>query len=274
MPKNPLLRAITIAVLSVHCMFLLVLLLGPTTFLKKDKHKPLIVKTVTIQPTMKVSSPKTSAPRPIAQKSIAAKAASPQPKKAQPPTPVAAPKPAAQKKAPPIADKTLSTKKTPQTPTEKPRAKLSETKKERSPISADLVKELEKSISKIDEKKEKFSSKNKSALPRPQHSLHLQIDKHDLNTFDLNEIGETDYTDALVQCLHQSLHLPEFGEVKIQLTLRQDGTVAKLVVLNAESEKNKTYLENHLPRLKFPNLEGSFAQKKECTFSLTFCNEI
>jgi hypothetical protein len=74
--------------------------------------------------------------------------------------------------------------------------------------------------------------------------------------------------------LHSSLHLPDFGAVKIELTLRQDGTVAKLKVLKTESEKNKQYLETHLVRLTFPYLKGAYAKQGEFTFVLNFCNEL
>ena len=74
--------------------------------------------------------------------------------------------------------------------------------------------------------------------------------------------------------LHENLHLPDFGEVKLQLTLSQDGKVLKVVVLNTESEKNKSYLELQLPKMRFPRLEDPFANKSQHTFVLTFCNEL
>jgi hypothetical protein len=75
------------------------------------------------------------------------------------------------------------------------------------------------------------------------------------------------FEEQLVSYLHEALHLPELGEVKIELTLQKNGTVEKMVVLHAESLKNKTYLEKNLPLLRFPYLE-----KKE-TLVFTFCNE-
>ena len=75
--------------------------------------------------------------------------------------------------------------------------------------------------------------------------------------------------ETLVSFLHASLNLPEFGEVKIQLTVKKDGTVTHLVVLQAESKKNKAYLEEHLPRLQLP-----LELEQEKTFTLTFCNEL
>lgn len=75
--------------------------------------------------------------------------------------------------------------------------------------------------------------------------------------------------ETLASFLHGVLNLPEFGEVKIALTLRNDGSVEKVVVLFAESKKNRAYLEEHLPKLRFP-----LKLEKEKTFTLTFCNEL
>jgi hypothetical protein len=45
--------------------------------------------------------------------------------------------------------------------------------------------------------------------------------------------------------------------------------VGRLVVLEAQNQKNKAYLEKHLPLLRFPLILD-----KEKTFTFTFCNEI
>ena len=130
--------------------------------------------------------------------------------------------------------------------------------------SDSLLKELEESIAKIDKKSvAKTTPPSKAIAPIP-----LQIDLH---SSDFEE--DADYTALLIRELHESLRLPDFGEVKIQLSLRQDGSVVKVVVLKAQSEKNKQYLESNLMRLKFPRFEGTYSNKKECTFILTFCNE-
>jgi hypothetical protein len=83
-----------------------------------------------------------------------------------------------------------------------------------------------------------------------------------------------EYQESLIHYLQETLNLPEYGEVKIEVTLRQDGSVAHMVVVKAESEKNRKYLEAHLPKLKFPRLDEPFSSKKQHTFVLTFCNEV
>jgi hypothetical protein len=80
----------------------------------------------------------------------------------------------------------------------------------------------------------------------------------------------SDY-ERIILYMHEVLHLPEFGEVKIELKIASNGRVDKLVVLKAESLKNKAYLEKNLPLLDFSYLNK--ADKKAETLIFTFCNE-
>lgn len=180
----------------------------------------------------------------------------PAPVKKQPPKP-------AIKKESAIADKILDKSKQP--PPQK-----SLPAENRAKISDSLLKELEESIAKIENKSDKqiISSKAPS-VQKAAAPIVLQIDQG----MEANNTAG-DYTDALISHLHRSLSLPEYGEVKIQLSLRQDGTVAKIIVLKTENEKNRIYLENNLLNLRFPHFAGAFANKKEYTFFLTFCNEL
>lgn len=146
------------------------------------------------------------------------------------------------KKTPPAKSKPISSAKKPA---------VIEKKK---PLKPKVPKETHEPLAKIEEK----------VYPKPR----LKLDIPQLKTpapENKREIAE----ESLVSFLHSSLNLPEFGEVKIQLTVKKDGTVTRLVVLQAESKKNKAYLEEYLPRLQFP-----LGLDTEKTFTLTFCNEI
>ncbi len=253
---DPIPKKITVCVLCTHAIFLGVVLFGSGLLPEKKKHKPLIVTTIvpktvqaTYAPPKKAAAPAKAAPAAVA----------PKPKAAPTPKPVA-PKPpvkAEPKKDPAIADKTISKSKTP--PPKK------EVKPDnRAKISDNLKRELEQSIANMEGKKQPVALKNSTTFT----PIQLQIDSMDSNA------TESDYPNHMVQYLHQSLNLPEFGEVKIQLTLRQDGSVVKLVVLKTESEKNRSYLEGSLPHLRFPPFSGSLSKAKEHTFVLTFCNEL
>jgi outer membrane biosynthesis protein TonB len=239
-----MMKAIRFIIVAVHLLFLVMLVVAPKFSVEKKKPQPLLVKTLSMKPPAVVAAAPT---KPKPQKTAAA-AAAPAPKKAAPVQQKPAPKKesqapkAAPKKEPAIADKQLGKPKQP-APAKKPES--------RAKISDSLVKELEESIAKMDAPPAK---KSKAIALMP-----LQID--------VSSPEDESYVSLLVSHLHQALSLPDFGEVKIQLSLRQDGSVAKITVLKAQSEKNRQYLETHLPQIKFPRLE------KESTFILTFCNE-
>lgn len=104
------------------------------------------------------------------------------------------------------------------------------------------------------------------AKPQLEVPTFLPIARVDIPVL-FEESSVLSFEEQLVSYLHEALHLPEMGEVKIELTLQKNGSVEKIVVLHAESLKNKAYLEKNLPLLRFPYLE-----KKE-TLVFTFCNE-
>lgn len=76
----------------------------------------------------------------------------------------------------------------------------------------------------------------------------------------------------IVEVMQTHLQLPEFGKVKLKLTLLADGSVKDIVVYDQESTANKVYLETHLKELNFPPLEQGAFKKDEETFNITFCN--
>lgn len=231
-------RRIVLLVICTHLLLILYMSVTSPTPVKKAQ-KPLVVKTVAMK---NVATKEKSTARGVSSTVAAKKAAKPeqtQPKKKA-------------EKTPPIADKTVVKKKNvPQKPVEDSREKMSQK----------LLRDLEESLSKLEEKPQKKGSAKAGAKSAPA-PLALQLD---------GEETDGEYDDSLIGYLKQTLNLPEYGEVKIQLTLKQDGTFVNLVVIKAESEKNRKYLEASLPHLRFPHLVG---KKKQETFIVTFCNEI
>jgi len=59
-------------------------------------------------------------------------------------------------------------------------------------------------------------------------------------------------TETIGTFLRDCLELPEFGEVKLRLTLDKSGRLLDLEILEAKSEKNAQFLKNRLPELEFP----------------------
>jgi outer membrane biosynthesis protein TonB len=248
--KDPLKKKILLSVLCIHALFLSVLL-GAPLLSHKPKRKTLVVHTILPTPSVKT---------PAVAKQSAPIAAAPKPtpiKQPTPPKPQPAPKPTP-KKEPAIADKKIAPA--------KPAPKKQPAQEPRANISDALKKELQESLAKLSETPAPSTRSAKKMTTGQQLPPTLHIDSADLSS------SQNDYTKMLVHFLHESLSLPEIGEVKIQLTLRQDGTIAKLVVLKTESQKNKSYLEANLPLLRCPHLED--AKKKEMTFALTFCHEL
>ena len=245
---SPVKKKICLAVLSVHLSFVLWTLFFHVAPPKRLMPKHLTVKTFSpkVQTTVAAAPPvappakKKPAPLPSPKKTPVPPAPA---KKLAAPAPVVVKRPQVMDKKPAVAPQTQKTKKT--------------------PIPQELLQELEESIAKIDEKRDKLYRRKK--LEAPAAIEVLRIDALDIE----RNVSDLSYAETLVTHLKQTLNLPDYGEVKIQLTLGRDGSVEKLVIVKSESDKNKRYLEDHLPRLKFPNLN-----KDTHTFVLTFCNEV
>ncbi|HSX12492.1 MAG TPA: hypothetical protein VLF61_03290 [Rhabdochlamydiaceae bacterium] len=192
-----------------------------------------------------------AAPKPKLIKKEAVKKETPQPKASSKGKATAAAKPA------PLKSKPIQQKKP---------AMVEKGKPKKTPKAPDKVwKEIDEALAKIDDK---VYSKRQSKLdvPKMKGSSPSKLPFPDFGEADE---GEGTEEETLGSFLSSSLNLPEFGEVKIQMTIKKDGSVARLVVLQTESRKNKAYLEKHLPLLRFPLILD-----KEKTFTLTFCNEI
>lgn len=282
--RDPLIRKICIGVCIVHLSFLLLMIASPNTLKINKQKKQLVIKTLNAHPVEK-KGPRTSVaantpapPTPRTPTPTQPKKTPPPPSSQPSPDPKKQPEQTAPKKTPPIAEKKAPAKQRPPILDKKPAPKKAKVQPPKSvepeqSIPQELLDELEESIAKIDQKRDNlYRKKNTGASTGVPHRLEkdLAIDIPQLQTGD----GEGEYQEALVSYLHQSLNLPEFGEVKIQLTLNRDGTVVKLVVLKTESEKNKKHLEAALPLLKFPPLGGLYSKKQQQTFVLTFCNEV
>ncbi len=79
---------------------------------------------------------------------------------------------------------------------------------------------------------------------------------------------EKTYIDDLITRLHLALRLPENGVVRLELTLKRDGAIAKITILSANSPKNRTYVTKTMSGIGFPPFGTHFRGAKEHTFSL------
>lgn len=143
-------------------------------------------------------------------------------------------------------------------------------KQPRSSNVTHLLHELEETIAKIDRKRDKDIPSKQTETPKWVKPLKIDAIK-EISDDDGPVQADFTYQDSLISCLRSALDLPELGEVKIELTLSEDGMVEKLKVLSSESAKNRSYLEKTLHLIKFPPLNGNERRK---TFILTFCNDL
>lgn len=134
-----------------------------------------------------------------------------------------------------------------------------------------ILKELEQTIGKIEVNRDKNRDEFSPTLPKA-------IDKLQIDYFlpetpnEITNILQGDVIGMIAQ-FKTMLELPEYGVVKLELTLSDSGLVKNLRILSTESEKNKKYLESQLPKIQFPTFLHELKGKSEHTFTFTFCNE-
>ncbi|MBS0635016.1 MAG: hypothetical protein JSR37_06105 [Verrucomicrobia bacterium] len=85
---------------------------------------------------------------------------------------------------------------------------------------------------------------------------------------------ERTYYDELVSRLKLSLKLPDYGEVKLQLTVNRSGKVVSVKSVKSKSSKNSDYIQKALPKLHLPPFGQNFTGENEHTFRLTLSNEL
>ncbi len=259
--KDPMRGKICLILTASHLLALVFISHTPTPI--KKNHK-IVVRTIQASaPSIITSAPakkkQVSAPQKIPTPTLPAPVKKKEiipPKQAAPKAPIKEPpkkvekKPSLAKKTPPIPQKT----KTSPPPLPSPSQDLQKS-----------LKEIEETIAKIATNNDKMSSRpRKETLPKLDllpESLSLPLGL------------EEDYASSLVAYLEEHLRLPDSGEVKIELTLRKDGSIETVKVLSAKSEQNKKRLEEHLPRLHFPPFPKEEKEKKSKVFILTFCND-
>ncbi len=134
--------------------------------------------------------------------------------------------------------------------------------------------------------KEEISNLEKFSLhaESPQEKKELPVPKIGalkIPTIDINPSEEKEdldnkglFQNVLVEYFRQNLSLPEYGEVKIKLTLNCDGTIADIFIVSSKSKKNEEYLKNTLPNLAFPWFNLYLPNEKNLGLTVSFLNDI
>lgn len=119
-----------------------------------------------------------------------------------------------------------------------------------------------------------FSSVNLQTTNLPKELGELQVDALSLETGSSSwGVKETKYSDEVAYRLKMNLKLPDYGAVKIKLTLDRTGKVVKVETLKSESAKNKTYVETRIPTIQFSRFDERFQGSLQNTFVITLQND-
>lgn len=228
------------------------------------------------KPKPKKEEPKKAPPKqqPVVKKETKKKAPVAEKKPAQKKTeaPIAkkpAPKPAAPSKQ--EASAGIVQEKKPSGPPKPTAEEIAAQKRQQS-----LIAQAKENIAKIGQSRDKGALTATSGLPEGP-SIHrlesLHIDALPTDNGVNFTPQESNYRDELASRLKLLLSLPEYGEVKIKLTLDRNGKVSKVEVVKAENTANKKYVEKTLPTLKFPPFGNYFGDAETYTFLISLRNE-
>ncbi len=254
----------------------------PVKMQEKPQEKPVdqplpMSKTPVAEAAPEKKIEKKSKPEP--KKEVQKKAAAPAPKKEQKPI---AKKEVPQKKeikkteAKPVAQaEKAPKKKVDENPNPKKDPQIEAAKaKQRQ-----LLSKAQENIAKISQSRDKVTSIQAGKvfaagpmIPGPVESLHIDA----LPSLELKNLtkGDAGYCDELASRLKLMLRLPEYGAVKVKLTLDRSGQFVKVSVVNAESGANRSYIEKTLPTLRYPSFGDNFSELMQYTFVITLSNDL
>ena len=80
---------------------------------------------------------------------------------------------------------------------------------------------------------------------------------------------EISYYDEVAALIKASLCLPDYGSVKLELTITKEGKVAEVKILASQSQKNRDYIDKTIVKLKFAPFGAHFSGKERVSFPIT-----
>lgn len=107
----------------------------------------------------------------------------------------------------------------------------------------------------------------------PAQLGELKIDNLSISTEESLNVRERGYSDELASRLKLTLKLPEYGVVRLKLTLNRLGKVIDVTILQSESGGNKTHIKKTLPGISFPSFGDNFIGHESYTFQITLKSE-
>ena len=134
-------------------------------------------------------------------------------------------------------------------------------------------------LAKLNESRGKIassSSVNLESAPLPKELLSLHVDALPLEGAGKNEgwsTKEASYSEGVAFSLKRHLKLPDYGAVKVKLTLNRLGGVESVEIIQSESTKNQAYVKSEIPKIKFLPFGQNFEGVSQNTFVITLKND-
>ncbi|MBU6382719.1 MAG: hypothetical protein KGQ49_02980 [Verrucomicrobia bacterium] len=252
-------RQIAVAVALVHVAIVLSLM-GHHLFTRRWRTpRPMIVKTIvpmtapvavkTVAPSpAKSSGAQSSGVKPSASQSSGAQPSASPPSIAKPSAPQSggakpSPKPAAVAKA--------------------PVGKIVAASKEKGRN----VPKVEPNV--LQEIADSFDSMRSEPVYSSRSALHVPV-KPSAKIEEAEPVADATYEEVLIALLQNTLDLPEFGDVKMEIEIDAYGKVVASKILESKSLKNAKFLQEELTTLSFPI---PFDMKKGRSFTVVFRNK-
>ncbi len=243
---KPNLRIIVATVLLVHLLFGWWMLREPTSLpIRPVSPQRVMVKTIALTAKSEISpqQPSPSEVQPVKKKP----ASVPSPKVVTAEKPL--PKPQQKK---PVEKKVAPLEKKPPTPTP-------------STDKQEVAAKVRASLAQL---------RHDPATPSTAAPLVIALPVTAVATADVPQATvEPSYLDELAIRLKAVLRLPEYGEVKADITLDRTGKVLALRILAAESSANRRYVEATVPKSKFPDFGKHFEGETQHVFTLILSND-
>lgn len=231
----------------------------PIKIEEKPEVKKPVNKPVEKAKKVEVKKQETAKPKPMAPakpKKTETKSKDPEPKKVKPPEVKAPPK---------IAPQAAAAK--PTEPKVDREAEAAKAKRQQ------LLAQAQQSIAKVSQTQDRLGAMSSTSAKLPAMIENLHVEAAVLGDVSRLSKQEVSYYDELASRLKLLLRLPEYGEVKIKLTLERSGKFVKVMIVSAESSGNKKYVEKTIPTLTFPSFGSNFDEAAQYTFVISLSNE-
>lgn len=147
-----------------------------------------------------------------------------------------------------------------------PQTKKEDGKKSKE-IDSSILKNLENNLKMVG------SSPSKEVKTKETSETSFQgVSKLQSETLNENLNIDLSYEEEIALYIRSFLVLPEFGTVKIQLTIKKNGHIESIKIVHSESSKNTDYVQTHLSSLKLTPFGSFFKGIDHKTFTITLCN--